>query len=349
MVPFGLVVGMITVNSVMVLASPGLHPWRHYYHEQNNHNATGDYVYHSKNTYHAYQCIYTEDSKYCQLLTFPTTRDSYDITAWGDNIELCVDSGVCGADASCVKYCLGVYGGVKDVEYSMMLSGSEDCFGCCNLKKGKYCILNKQYSKEDYYALRSTIIKDMNERPYKDARGRTWKYGDFFPYDLSPFGYNESCAHDYFPLSESNAEAHSYPWSRVEESSHKITWLSENIPDSIEEVDDSVVKEILECSSCKKAYRIVIDELSLLRKLGVPVPRKCPHCRHRDRILRLTHPQFSKRTCQCTGETDASGSYKNTTQHSHGSVSCTNEFETPYTEDSDEIVYCEECYQREIM
>ena len=51
----------------------------------------------------------------------------------------------------------------------------------------------------------------------------------------------------------------------------------------------------------------------------------------------------------CTGKTDDTGKYTNTTLHTHhGENHCPNEFETSYAPDRDEIVYCEECYQEEV-
>ena len=62
------------------------------------------------------------------------------------------------------------------------------------MRNNSYCILNKQYTKEEYEALVSKIIEQMNTMPYVDKNGVTYKYGEFFPIELSPFGYNETVA-----------------------------------------------------------------------------------------------------------------------------------------------------------
>ncbi len=41
--------------------------------------------------------------------------------------------------------------------------------------------------------------------------------------------------------------------------------------------------------------------------------------------------------------------YKNTAVHFHGNQSCSNEFETSYVPDRKEIVYCEQCYNAEVV
>ena len=70
------------------------------------------------------------------------------------------------------------------------------------LRSKQYCILNKQYTKEEYEELVPKIIKHMNDMPYIDAKGRIYKYGEFFPPELSPFCYNETIAQEYFPFNQ---------------------------------------------------------------------------------------------------------------------------------------------------
>ena len=41
--------------------------------------------------------------------------------------------------------------------------------------------------------------------------------------------------------------------------------------------------------------------------------------------------------------------YQNTVEHSHHKGKCPNEFETSYAPDRPEIVYCEQCYQAEVI
>jgi len=53
------------------------------------------------------------------------------------------------------------------------------------LRNKQHCILNKQYSKEEYEALAPKIIQHMNDMPYTDKKGRVYKYGEFFPTELA--------------------------------------------------------------------------------------------------------------------------------------------------------------------
>ena len=61
----------------------------------------------------------------------------------------------------------------KNFEYSMYGSSVSNIFGCVGVQNKQYCILNKQYTKEEYEALVPKIIEHMTDMPYMDAKGRT--------------------------------------------------------------------------------------------------------------------------------------------------------------------------------
>src|SRR3989344_247116 len=87
-----------------------------------------------------------------------------------------------------------------DISYSYNCHNCSNLFGCIGLRNKSYCIFNKQYGKEEYVKLVLKLIKQMDEIPYKDKLGRIYEYGDFFPADLSPFGYNETVAQELFRI-----------------------------------------------------------------------------------------------------------------------------------------------------
>ena len=41
---------------------------------------------------------------------------------------------------------------------------------------------------------------------------KTGEWGEFFPSSLSPFGYNETVANDFFPLSKEEATKQGFKW-----------------------------------------------------------------------------------------------------------------------------------------
>lgn len=296
-----------------------------YVHGRMNSNTSGEYVVSSKNAKNCYQVANSEDVAYCQFITMPPFKDSYDITEWGNKTELCIEGITIGEGASGIKYSNAVWNNTENVEYSMYLINCKDCFGCVNLRKKQYCILNKQYTKEEYIALRAKIIKDLEENPYIDTKGRIFKYGEFFPYDLSPFAYNESFANQYFPLAKEEIESKGFNYIEPKKPDYRATIKLSDIPDSIQDVDDDFTKEILECS-CGKYYRIIAGELQLLKRFGIPIPRECPDCRHAFRLGLLNSLYLYDRQCD----------------------KCGKEVKSSFASNRSEIVYCESCYQNEV-
>ena len=79
----------------------------------------------------------------------------------------------------------------------------------------------------------------------------------------------------------------------------KGTVESEDIPDKINDVPDSYLREIFTCITCSKNYNITQNELLFLRKESLPMPRKCPNCRYKMRFdLRPARKLWHGR-CKC--------------------------------------------------
>ena len=135
-----------------------------------------------------------------------------------------------------------------DIQYSFNCRSSSNLFACIGLRNKSYCILNKQYTKEEYEKLVPKIIEHMNQMPYIDKKGRVYKYGEFFPPELSPFSYNETIAQEYFPLSKDEALAKGYSWKDPEPRNYEITLKTEDLPDHIKDVPDSILNEIIQCA-----------------------------------------------------------------------------------------------------
>lgn len=232
-----------------------------------------------------------------------------------------------GEQASNVKFSFCVWSSAINVEYSIFAMTCSDVFGCVNVRNKKFCILNKQYTEEEYKKLREKIIHDMNERSYVDSKGRVFKYGEFFPYDISPYDYNGSTACWYFPLSRKEVLEKGWRWYDTELNQYATTMKAGNLPDSIYDVPDSIISEVIECAECKRAFRVISRELELLRRFGLPIPRSCPSCRYRERFSRINPPQLWNRTC----------------------AKCGTAIQTSYAPERPEIVYCEQCYQAEVV
>jgi len=297
-----------------------------YMHERMNNKVTGDYVYNSKNVRDGYQMRGAEDCRYVSFLTLPPTKDSYDYTEWGNNASRVYECTAVGEYVDNIKFCVDVWSHCHNVEYSLTCGVCSDVFGCSKIRNKQYCILNKQYTKEEYEKLKAQIIRDMDTNPYRDEQGKMYKYGEFFPASFSPSCYNETDAMDYFPLSKNEGVAFAGKWYEAGLNPHVPTIKAENLPKSIEEVSDPILKEIVECSTCHSAFKIIAPELSLLKRFGLPIPRKCHNCRYKERLSYINPVRLWDRKCD----------------------KCGKEIKTSYSPDRPEIVYCEQCYNAEV-
>jgi len=304
-------------------------------HGKHNFDVSGEYINNSKNVQNSYYINGGEDCKYCQYLITPSSKDCMDFSQWGENSELIYETSSSGENSSRIKFSYRTYRSSRDCTYCMQCAGCENCFGCVGLQKKQYCIFNKQYTKEEYGELVSKIITHMNEMPFIDKKGRIYKYGEFFPLELSPFSYNESIAFNNFPLSKEDALAQGYTWKDREEKDYKITLEPENVPDHIKDVTDEILKESIGCAhkgecscGCTTAFKITKQELDFYRAHNIPIPRLCHNCRHVKRVKNQSPMKLWHRKCMHEG--------------------CLNEFETPYTPERPEIVYCESCYNNEV-
>lgn len=315
-----------------------------------NQNVTGENIRSSKDVRRSYAVSLSENLKYSQSILMGA-KDSYDYTNWGDNAELLYEAHDVGHNAQRVKFSILCFDGVNDIEYSMHSPGSANLFGCNGLRKKQYCILNKQYSKEEYRELIPKIKKSMDEMPYVDAQGRVYKYGEFFPPEFSPFAANETALMDFVGgMDKQKALENGFAWREADPREYQITVKAADLPDHINDVKDEIVKEVIGCATCNKGYRVVSGELQFLRRFGIPLPRLCFNCRHAARVSLRNKPVFYKGACQCAGAGSTNGLYKNFSTHpQHGVGRCPTTFETSYAPERPEIVYCEPCYQQEMV
>ncbi len=295
-------------------------------------NCTGDFLIQGKNSHHCFNVQKPENDKWVENADGP--KDSYDLSVGGELSE-CYEGITCDHSN---KNLFGIYSWKnQDIAYTHHCHTSKYIFGCAGLRNAEYTILNKQYTKEEYEVLKEKIIKQMNTMPYVDARGISYTFGEFYPTELSPFGYNETLAPEAKPLTKEEVLANGWTWrDNIQITKGKGTIQAQDIPESIAEVDDSITDEILECIDCERNFKILPSELTLYHRMNVPIPRRCFSCRHAARIQKRNPFKLWHRSCMC-----------DKSNHKHGGV-CQKEFETSYSPERPEIIYCEECYLSEI-
>lgn len=333
-------------------------------HSYHNVDVSGDYITNSRNAHYSFLVDEIENSKYCYSMGLKPTKDSYDF-CWGGASELVYEAASVGYQVSQARFVWECWPGCFDVTYCIFCSsGCSHLFGCVGLRNKQYCILNTQYSKEEYEKLIPRIIQQMNEMPYiseigdqlSEIRKIEYKFGEFFPPEFSPFAYNETIAQEYFPLTKETAHMQGYQWREPEERKYEVSMPASDLSDHIREATDRILKETIGCAhegkcreQCAGAFRITPIEFEFYREMNVPLPRLCPNCRHYARISQRNPLKLWKRKCRCGETRSQNRSYGNTTDHFHGASSCPNEFQTSYAPERPEIVYCEQCYQSEVV
>ena len=215
-----------------------------------------------------------------------------------------------------------------ETHYTYMCYSSKFLFGCVGVRDHDYVILNKKYTKIEYEKLLPKIIEHINKMPYVDKQGRVYKYGEFFPIELSPYAFNETIASNFFTLSEAEAESNGFRWRKPEARKHDTTMRAEDLPDHIKDASDSILSEAIKCSKCERGFRIIPMELKFLRERNLPLPRECPFCR-----IESKFNQWVKNLRQIPRICDKCGA----------------NFETKYTKDEAPVVYCKKCYQQEFV
>lgn len=302
-----------------------------YAHILNSYDSTGDVIRDAKNCKTCFSAL--DGVENCKYLYFGglNLKDSMDVSAGGDTSELLYETYGVTSNASRCFFSVGG-GNCQNIWYSDWATNCTNIFGCISLRNKQFCILNRQYSKQEYEQLTAQIKDQMLQLPYTDARGRTYGFGEFFPTELSAYAYNESFAYNFYPKTKEDVVQEGWRWQEPAVRSYQITKQPHDLPDHIQDIDDSICNEIIGCEhegtcnhECTTAFRITPKELVFHKEMNVALSRLCPNCREAERFLWKKGYHLWKRQCMKPG--------------------CENEFETAFNPAGAEIVYCDRCYK----
>lgn len=291
-------------------------------------NCTGSYMFECKNCYECYDVANCEDCKYVMSLWRAPQKNCYDISGFGYAIENCYEAGVAGEFASNLRFTQesGIH--LMDAEYCKLALGGKNQFGCISARKGENVIFNKQYSKKEFKELREKIIEHMNNVPFLDKKGNTYEYGEFFPMELSPFPYNITFANLFDIKEKEEILSLGLKYQDKEDREYEITLPSGKIPNTIEDISESILRETIGCSNCDKGFKLIELEFSFLKKMNLPIPRQCPFCRiHEKLTIWVDNMTLKDRIC----------------------MNCNTQFRTHYDENRAPNILCKECYKKEYL
>lgn len=203
----------------------------------------------------------------------------------------------------------------SDVYYCDLTNNSKNLFGCIAMNHNQYCVLNKQYTGAEYEELVQKIIEHMKS---------TGEWGEFFPESMTPFAYNETVADEYFTLGKAEVEANGWKWK--EGGGERMEGERMEIPDDLNDVPGNITEKVLTCEESGKLFKVIPQELKFYKKMGLPIPRRSPDQRHKDRIRLRTPRKLWKRKC----------------------MNCKEDVKTAYSSETEEKIYCEKCYLGEV-
>lgn len=210
--------------------------------------------------------------------------------------------------------------------YSISCQACDDIFWCVSVRKAKNSILNKVYSQHEYESLCSKIVEHMIQ---------TKEWWEFFPTSISAFGYDETVAHEYFPLTEEQARFRGYKWKGEEETSsyHGAYYQPRDISDYDERIVwyeaaqkniSAVLSGILLCEVTQKPFKIVKQELLFYIQNWIPLPTKHPDQRHKERMNLRNPRQLREIVC----------------------AECRKEIVTTHPSEREGKIVCEDCYKK---
>lgn len=289
-------------------------PQRHFFGSHNT-DVSGNHIYNANDVHDSYDVKGGEYSRF--IYTSRRAVDSYDV-AFSPDIEQVYNS-LTTLKANRV-FCCHMCTAGSDLYYCDSCFNARNCFGCAGLKGGEYCVLNRQYSKEDYEILMPKIVEHMK---------KTGEWGEFFPPKLSPFCYNESIANEYMPLSKGEAIAKGFRWQdELPATMGQETVSSDALPAQPEEYSEKLLEYVLRCDECARNYRFISKEIIFYKQMNLPLPRQCFNCRHARRMKMRNPREVWEGEC----------------------ARCHTAFKTTYNPEQQKEfrIYCESCYQAEV-
>ncbi len=272
-----------------------------------------------RNTRNVYDVIDADNSEHIRHVDVVLShQDSMDILFSGGKSSLLYGTTNIGSHSSNAKFSVSSKF-VTNSDFVFNSKNLDNCFMCFGLQNKSYCILNIQYSPEEYFVLVDKIKSKMLQDD---------EYGDGVGMEFSAQAYNFSMGQTSFPLTDEQIiKLGGYVAQESETNVGNTKILSiDEVPETIDEVGDDIINMAIECEVTGRPFRIIASELAFYRKMKLPLPTIHPAVRL-DRLVKLA-PAGNKYKVFC--------------------AKCHKSIESMFNPENKYILYCEDCFKKEV-
>lgn len=285
-------------------------------HNVGSENVSGVNISRSKNLFDIVEADNSEHVRHAEGIM--SHKDSMDIMFSGGHSSNLYGTINIGSQSSNVRFSVSCKFCI-DSEFIFNSKNLSNCFMCFGLQNKSYCVLNTQYTSEEYFEIVDEIKSQMIQNG---------EYNDGLGLEFSAQAYNFSMAQIAYPLTNEEIEKlGGYVAKEQEINTHGLETLSkENLLPTIEETTDDIIEKAIICEISKRPFRIVASELSFYRQMGLPLPTMHPILRIEEQYRIAPNGKKYKAICQ----------------------KCNKDIESIFNPDRDFVLYCEKCYQSEV-
>ena len=256
-------------------------------------DSTGDYIYESTR---CKDCYYVtkgcQDLDQCSYAFNTPSNNCYLSTAIFGSSDCYY--GIGAGNSSQCRFTMSILNNCFDVEYSTSCYNCEHCFGCVGLRHKKFCILNKQYTEEEYWQKLDELKCAMLERG---------EYGELPPLKFSTQHWKGSgAALVYGATKEECQKLGALDFEAGAEDAEgpvvdpALMGSLESLPDCLGASDDISGKPFKDTVFGRR-FSYLKPELELYKTLNVAPPRKHPTRRIRELYAEMNIAVFVEANC----------------------------------------------------
>ncbi len=246
-------------------------------------------------------------------------KDSMDILFSGGNSHHLYGTINIGSQSSGVKFSISSKF-CTDSEFIFNSKNLNNCFMCFGLQNKSYCILNTQYEPDEYYKIVDQI---------KTAMLQKGEYSDGLGFEFSAQAYNFSLSAIPYPLSEKEVlSLGGYIAYEQETNATGIGIINaRDIPETIDQVNDDILTKAIACTITNRPFRIIASELAFYRRMSLPLPTIHPSIRIENQYRIAQNGKKYSSLC----------------------AKCGKDIESMFDSKESYLLYCEKCYQQEVI